>query len=407
MTRIHQYIKFVFAALFMWFSFNMPVFSQDFTLYQPLVWSAYLNPATVGIDETHQCTSGFQKNYWAMPAAFNTYFVSADFSLKKNKQALKMGGVGMYIITDKLGESMYKTNKFGLQYSVYVNVFSKGELRAGLGVNYSFLSIDPDRLVFADQLDPYKGQIFDVSEFFPAKLLEKNNYFDLTSGIYFRNDFNNSSKVWYNKKVLDLGFTIHHFYRSEHSLLQLADNAGFGEVLPQKMSLFAKYYCPILFWGPNITLAANPYVLLEKQGPMQNLYYGTSFNFSGLVLGASLRNQQFEKGKISTTAFHFGYVYSMPKKHDNLAINYTFALPSYNGSVYLGNHCHEISLTYLIHTNSKSVERRYGQRPTKVQEPCSNACLEKINDRPSDVCPDCDNNWRFKNNLKKSDAKRK
>lgn len=375
---------------------------NDFTMYQPTVWGTYYNPAAVGLLDGIQINSGFQRNYMQLPSLMRTYYASADYGFCNDKEKIGLGGFGFYVIDDQQGETIFKTNEFGASISMKVNVLEKGELLLGLAPKVYLFSIDRDKMILGDQLDPYWGQVLAVSPTLSDNLLENKAIFDMSWGIYFRNDFNRSSAGWYRDKVLDIGFAMHHFPPADKSLLSSYNYSGVEKQLSTKMTLLIKYYQPIFFWGSNSIIAMNPFLLYEQQAGSRNLQMGINANWLGLIVGTSFRDQQFDIGAISTLAFHVGYVFAGERDDYRLAINYSYAPAVYKNNISTGNQSHELLLTYsLRRCGRKRKSNKYYPRNTQPINAYPNSLLDKIHKKPKDICPECDNNWINNNNLKK------
>lgn len=393
--------KFQFQFIFFLLVFWTHLSARDFTMYQPTVWGSYYNPAAVGLHNGVIINSGFQRNYVMLPSTFRTYYAAFDYGFCNDKEKLGLGGFGFYVMDDQQGETLFKTNEFGASVSMKVKLFEKGDLLLGLAPKVFLLSVDPNKMVLGDQLDAYWGQVLQVSPSLNDNVMESSTLFDMSWGVYYRQDFNRSSTGWFREKVLDVGFAMHHFPPAERSLLKANNYGGFEEDLSTKMTCLVKYYQPVFFWGSNVIVSMNPFLLYEKQASMQNVHFGVNANWQGLILGLSFRDQQYDAGSISTMAFHTGYVFAGERDDYRLAINYTFAPAVYNNNLNAGNQSHELLITYsLRRCGKKKKNNRYHPRNSNASYSNPNSTLGKIHRKPKEICPECDNNWIKKGNLK-------
>lgn len=362
--------------------------SQELSLFQPLNIPGYYNPSAVGMYSNNQYYIGTQQNYLSIPDHYSSAYSFADFSIKRTKEGLNKIGMGVYAINEEVGATNYQTNKFGTSLSVAVPVLPKGEIRAGVAVNFNQVSLNPSKVILADQLDPFLGLTMSQSPSMPNNILDLNNYVNIGFGFYFKNDFNRSNSSWFNKNVLEFGLAYHNILSEDYSLLQRMENDGFGQKVEPKLTLNISYFIPLMFWGPNITLSTQPYVLYEKQNSFENINYGFNVNMSGFILGLSFRNQQYERGNISLNVFNFGYV--IPSAKNTATLCFSYATPNYNSSMSILNSCFEISIGFVLSYRTKKRRRQsYGMSGYLNNFAIPNTTKARYPKNPYKVCPEC------------------
>jgi hypothetical protein len=126
--------------------------SQDVFFYEQSQIRGFLNPALTGINGSLSFTVLGKEQY------LNTLgdFFSAGISVEQSWPCAKVD-VGIFHLYDREGAGLFTTNHSGLNF-VYTLPFDMAgtlnNIRIGTKFQYTYKTIDWDRLVFSDQIDP-------------------------------------------------------------------------------------------------------------------------------------------------------------------------------------------------------------------------------------------------------------
>ncbi len=382
---------------------SLAVYGQGFSLYLPLLWNSYYNPAYTAIDGHHQVNSGGQLNYYDMPHDMYNGFVSADVALGNKVTGGYISGFGLYAITDNVGDGtsnlMYQVNQFGGRVAAGVNLGKQTEFNVGLSSSIRTVNINPGMLVFGDQLDPYLGKVTGGSMILSDDLMEQKPVATVGFGFNLRHDFNRNYNQWYNTQVLDLGFAISNLGTSQ--LPESTSNDIFGVTSEYNILVDAKYYSQLFLVNPNVVIPVTTYLHYEQRASMKNAQVGAIGNLHGIVAGFSLRFDQYDIGKVNTSVFHLGYV----PPSNSWAFNYSVGIPRSDKGLAFNSNSHEFILTFTLERKNKNGNFRNSKNRQNYRKRTT-PCLQNISDRPKEICPSCDNNWLNQSNLKKSNANR-
>lgn len=144
-------MKFVFL-LFCYLFFAKFGISQDAFFYEQNQIRGFLNPALTGINGSLSFTIMGKEQY------INTIgdFLSAGISIEQSWPCTKVDA-GIFHVYDREGTGLLTTNHTGLNfvYTVPFEISSTlNNVRIGTKVQYTNKTIDWDRLIFSDQIDP-------------------------------------------------------------------------------------------------------------------------------------------------------------------------------------------------------------------------------------------------------------
>ncbi len=183
-----------------------PVFSQFYAA--PL----QLNPAFAGITFAPRLSLNYRNQYPTWPNAYVTYAAAYEQGLEQLNS-----GIGLMFSSDVAGDGVYRTNKAAAVFGYQVQLSETFHAKFGVEGGMLQSSVDWDRLVFGDQIDPREGPNNgpDVSqEERPASLAKTS--FDIGAGVLFHGG------PYYG------GLAVHHLNRPDESLLEINDNLLVG-----------------------------------------------------------------------------------------------------------------------------------------------------------------------------------
>jgi len=154
----------ILAATSIFLFISTVVSSQDPSFSQFYANKIYLNPAFAGIERGLNLTASYRNQWSSVPGGFTTYSVSADLQEPCLKSAFSVSA-----FHDMEGEAAFQSSGFNAIY-VYTLPFdfrhSSSKSRLGKGnVHFGFKggfvqqSLDWDKLIFSDQLDPVYGVV--------------------------------------------------------------------------------------------------------------------------------------------------------------------------------------------------------------------------------------------------------
>ncbi|MCB0501142.1 MAG: PorP/SprF family type IX secretion system membrane protein [Bacteroidetes bacterium] len=182
--------------------------------------------------------------------AFRTAAVSADFGLLRNQMGGSTLGVGATFINDAAGDLALKTNQAGLAVSYVIALDQNKSNYLGVGFHGSFSqrSIDFTNAQFPDQVE--------------TDLLENYNYFNLAAGL-----------LWFYQPTDDVNF-----YLGGALFNIFQPNVSFfaGENIELDRRYTAQFGSR---FNVSNRVSFVPSILFQKQGPSQELIFGTFFKY--------------------------------------------------------------------------------------------------------------------------------
>ncbi|MBK9150961.1 MAG: PorP/SprF family type IX secretion system membrane protein [Saprospiraceae bacterium] len=257
--------------------FNQVAFSQDPVFSQFYNAPLQLNPAFAGNTNGPSFHLNY-RNQW--PALGNIYTTTAisysQFFRKINS------GFGGSILVDNAGDGTLKTSRFALNYSYRLKVNQKSYIKGGIETTLGNISLDWDRFIFGDAIDPRLGSVSPGGLPFPSAetrpLQNSINYFGVSSGILY------SHPDYY------FGVTLRNLNTPDISFLSQQGRNNNDGYLPLFFSLHGGYKFTIrernkfredAFIMPN--------VLIAGQSGFRQVNFGSIFAMNKLLLGVWYR----------------------------------------------------------------------------------------------------------------------
>ncbi|MGC6490733.1 MAG: PorP/SprF family type IX secretion system membrane protein [Flavobacteriales bacterium] len=136
------------------------VFGQDPSFSQFFQKNPYVNPAYTGILGGQEIHSIFHhRSQWTnVPIKFTTSLSSVDWRVcQKNL------GIGIIVLQNIEGEGLLKLNEFSLPIAAHVPLSKNYSLSGSIQTTFANRTIEWDRLIFSDELDPILGNIYNSS----------------------------------------------------------------------------------------------------------------------------------------------------------------------------------------------------------------------------------------------------
>lgn len=241
-----------------------PVFSQFFSA--PL----QLNPAFTAVSSAPRLSFNYRNQYPNWPNAY----VTAAAAYEQPLPGLN-SGLGLSVMSDAEGDGVYKTNYISGFFGYNVRFSRSLQARIGIEAGALQTTVDWDRLVFGDQLDPIDGPTGGGGEPNPTEETRpsslRSTVFDVSTGLLI-----------YSKKVYG-GLSLKHLNTPDPSLLLVNDNLRSGR--PLRISLHGGAELPVGSSGAGRGKTfVSPNFMFTRQGDFSQLNLGT-YAGMGSVLG--------------------------------------------------------------------------------------------------------------------------
>ena len=233
-----------------------PFFSQFFM--NPV----YMNPSYAGTMKVPRAGVQYRNQWPGMGSAYTTYFASFDTYLPRITS-----GIGALLYNDVQGDGLYTETSFKFIYSKEIRLSKEWNMYGSISAGGQLNSLNSDRLVFPDGLDPIYGQHQPSAELLP----DNNNRFfpDFGAGILLFN-----SKYFF-------GISADHLSEPDQSIYSAYSNR-----LPRKFTAHFEVNVPYYERGHWRKLCTfNPNFIIQSQGNEHNITYGVYANRKGFSVG--------------------------------------------------------------------------------------------------------------------------
>jgi len=309
------------------------VTGQDMNYSQYFSTPLYYNPAYTGINTGLRARFLFRDQWPTLPVDYKSFYFSADLGDRGLPGA---GGIGLQINSDNPGAGMINNLQAALTISVRIPVTSFMAAQVGIKAAVVQRRVNWDELVFADQLDPKYGNIYQTS-FIPPDA-SKRVVPDFAAGgvLQFISPEGNING--------DIGFSVDHIFKPDVSFLSTGSSP-----YPRKWIGHANV---IISTGPGGSssmyagsssdpLKVHLGALYQNQGDQNSLTAGMNLQKFNLYLGA------WYKGTLtgitnSAVALLAGYKYRF---YDGMSLGFIYSYDlQVSGALQGTGGAHEISL---------------------------------------------------------------
>jgi type IX secretion system PorP/SprF family membrane protein len=283
-----------FLLLGLFFSLNS--WTQDPEFSQFYANPVYLNPALAGTQICPRLNMNY-RNQWAnISGAYVTNSVSYDRALKSLH-----GGFALMVTNDMAGKNTINWTTINLAYSYHLQINRKFTMLFGGQATWNQKYLDWSKLTFGDQIDSYRGFIYQTGDL-PSALLNANStwstagFFDVSAGIC------GFSENFY------FGFAAKHLNTPNESL-----KLG-GSYLPMRFTGHAGATLP--FGGEskyrNVT-SISPNIIYTHQRDFKQLNIGTYIKHGIVTAGVWWRTEDafILTFGIEAGTFRLGYSYDL------------------------------------------------------------------------------------------------
>lgn len=298
-----------------------PQFTQFFA--NPL----YLAPSYSGASQGHRVVLSYRDQWSFVPNMYRQLSVSYDVNV-----ASLRSGFGVFAMGDLAGDGLLGTILAGLVYSYSVEMTPEWSFRPGIGLYYTQMGVNYNRLTFGDQLNTEPASAASI------QLQGKTTVFDIDV----------SASVLFHSVNSWIGFTMDHILRPKNSFYDKTQRTPF------KFTLFGGHRFVISqLYRRGVDQSVTVTSALRNQDKHFQLDVGGYWFRYPLIVGVWYRGLPF----IKETYFGSDAVSLMAGcRFDSFQVVYSYDLtvstltPSTGGS-------HEISLTYEAKIKPK--KRKY------------------------------------------------
>ncbi len=300
-------------------------FSQDISFSQFYANPLYLNPAFSGSVGVPRVALQYRNQWSGFNNAFTTYSAAFDMPVQKLQ-----GGIGGYILNDAQADGILNTLQFNLSYSVFIQLSENYRLHGALQAGFNQNSLNTEKLIFADNLDPYYGNHGSSAEL--ATLTDPNySFVDFSSGV-----------LMYSKRLF-YGIAVHHLTEPNQSFYSGNEDVA---KLDRKYTAHFGARLPVYLYGHNRKkFDISPQLIVQSQGQFRQFNYGIFATKYGLTAGTWFR-QNFGF-RYDAVIFMVGFM----KKSWQFNYSYDFTISGLRAD---SGGTSEVSLTFLLNTSAKS-----------------------------------------------------
>lgn len=301
------------------------VCAQDVSFSQFYSNPLYLNPAFAGSVGVPRVALQYRNQWQGFGNAFSTYSVAFDTPVDKLQ-----GGIGLNVLNDAQAGSILNSLQINLSYSVFIQLSKEYRLHGGIQAGFNQNSLKTNELVFADNVDPNYGNHGISAEL--ASLADPNfSYVDFSTGV-----------LVYGRRMF-YGIAVHHLTEPNQSFYSGQQDVS---KLDRKYTAHFGARIPIYRHGHlRKKFDISPQLIVQKQGPFQQINYGLFATKLGFTGGTWFR-QNFGL-RYDAVIFLVGYV----KKNWQFTYSYDWTVSGLWGDT---GGTSEISLAFLL----KSIDKK-------------------------------------------------
>ena len=323
---------------------GFPVLSgQDFIFSQFFNAPMHLNPAYVGINGGLSSTFAYRRQWNQIPQGFNSLYFSVD-----NFEPCLPGAFGLSLARDIEGEGLLTTTAAKVQVGFVARMDTRKAVhnfRFGISPYWMEKSIDWDKLVFSDQLDPRFGNV-NATAFDPGTRVPVR-FGGLDFGFIHRVDLKRRKG---EDIQLDYGVALNNLLNIQFNTGPIESLQGLDTGLPLRWTAHGSVYLPFLSVGSGQInrFRLVPQFRVEGQGGINASTVGVTGLYQGGSIGLFYHNSHPFAGFQNTDALiaYLGIALDLDKKQAlELGFSYDMnigGLRSASGGVF------ELNVRYFI-----------------------------------------------------------
>lgn len=306
-----------------------------------------MNPARLAESGGMYFTMHHRMQWPAIISRFNTYSFSAEQEIPagpNNSIALGLRGS-----TNVEGEGFQKTNDFTLMASYRATLTRKFQFLAGIGLGYIIRSVDPNKLVFSDQIDPVLGIVNPTSA--NLELIERGKAPNTSFGVTFRGLKGKGRKNL--RESWQLGIGVHHGIPGSKGMvtLSLLDNSKYKLPPMFAVNLDTRHYFGSSNGYGGTMFTYRPAVFFTYQKPhngngmgFQTFRIGNTMTFDKISTGIFYKNEKiYDLATTESIILTFAYKYRYNRSR---ALNMYYAYDATISKLTTGGGVHEIGISY-------------------------------------------------------------
>ncbi|WNJ21286.1 type IX secretion system membrane protein PorP/SprF [Pontibacter sp. G13] len=327
---MRQNLARIATCLFLLVAWFGKTYGQDPQYSQFYSNPTMLNPAFTGSGEGYRVAMNYRAQWVKIPGYYKQFAVSYD------QPVYFLGtqqGLGLTVATDLAGEGDLRKTELRLNYAYAVELSDEHVLRFGLTAGFIQASVDFNKLIFPDQIDPRNGVQFPTQEptFAGSSIRE-----DVGAGVAYFNKY-----AW-------LGVTVDHLTQPYETF---TGYRATDSRLPMKYTITGGLKIPLNSMRSRRELSVTPTFLWKQQGEFMQTDLGLYLNAEPMVFGVWYRHLDAVIGLIGVRQGPFSIGYS-----------YDFTISDLSQNVSGGSH--EIALV-LEFEHHQSI-----RRPKHKKMPC-------------------------------------
>ena len=188
--------------------------AQDihFTMFH--VAPTAMNPAAAGVfDGTFRASTNFKTQWGSISNPYNTFSLTADGSVWKNRGGTAHMGVGINMYRDVAGTTNFGTTKIQLSLSSILSLNEKSFMSIGLTGGWGQRTISPENLEWDSQ---FNGQVFDQTlSSNETGSFDNSKFYDFGAGVMWTYGTSASTLSSFDKFRAKIGAAYHHLSRPE------------------------------------------------------------------------------------------------------------------------------------------------------------------------------------------------
>lgn len=288
-----------------------PQFSQFYA--NPL----FLNPALTGSIECGRVILNYRNQWPSLSNAYISYNASYDQYIPGIRS-----GIGVLAMSDQQGDGALMRNSIAAFYSYKLKVSESVLISFGVEGRYLQNSLNKDKLVFGDQIDPTTGEIYRETEE------------SIASSSASAVDFSAGAALTYFDKWF-VGVAVHHltepnlsFYDDPNSKIPMKFTVHGGVLINASQGMLGN--------DNEDDYMISPQILYMQQESFRQLNFGLYVSKKPLVLGAWFRHNFSNPD---------AFVALVGLKFNNIRIGYTYDVTVSNVGGSSGG-AHEVSFAW-------------------------------------------------------------
>lgn len=308
----------VFTITFLLIS-SFQGFTQDPHFSQYYANPLYLNPGLTGSTECGRINLNYRNQWPSLGNAFVTYSASYDQSVP-----FISSGLGFTFVSDKTGDGSLSKNHISGYYAYKLKISQTAMLSMGFQATYTQQSLDWNKLVFGDQINPGTGTTNPSTQETPPESMDIS-YLDFSTGAVF--DYNN---------VFFAGVAVQHltqpddgFYNNSDSKLPMRITLHGGATYNLTRGEFGYYEQGDWTISPNL-------LFMQQESFFKELNIGAYVNKDPFIAGVWFRNS-FNNSDAAIIVVGI--------KHNNYRIGYNYDI-TLSKLADISGGAHEISFAY-------------------------------------------------------------